>query len=172
MELMEGLVLDRQFGIEFLIQLALFLASFVAMKVLVFKPMLELIHVREHKTHGLKEEAEIAKQKSAKLKTDYDTFLKTEHKKTSQWLDEEKKKITAEESKIVQSARDEASQKLEGIRKQISGDTEKARGELAPLISDFASRIATKLVGKTVKISGADTAGLKKNLNNRPVVQG
>jgi len=39
------------------------------------------------------------------------------------------------------------------------------------MISDFASRIASKLVGKTVNISGAD-AGLKKNLNSRPVVQG
>jgi len=171
MEVMEGLVLDKQFGIEFLIQLALFLGSFIVMKMLVFKPMLELIHIREHKTHGLKEEAEAAKQKTAKLKTDYDAFLKAEHRKTSQWLEEEKTKVTAEETKIVQAARDEAAGKLDTIRKQVSGDTEKARGELAPLISDFASRIATKLVGKPVKISGADK-DLKKNLNNRPMVQG
>ncbi|NBX68067.1 MAG: hypothetical protein EBR01_03765 [Proteobacteria bacterium] len=171
MELMEGLVLDKQFGIEFLIQLALFLASFSVMKLFVFKPMLELIHIREHKTHGLKEEAETAKHKAAKLKTDYESLLKSEHKKTTEWLEAEKKKVTAEETKIIQAAHDEASQKLETIRKQITGDTEKARGELAPLISDFASRIATKLVGKPIKISG-DDQGLKKNLNNRPVVQG
>ncbi len=171
MEVMEGLVLNQQFGIEFLIQLALFLSSLFVMKQLVFKPMLELIHIREHKTHGLKEEAEAAKQKVVKLKAEYDTFLKAEHRKTSSWLDEEKKKVLAEETKIIQAARDEASQTLNALRKQINGDTEKVRGELSHLISDFASRIASKLVGKTVKISSVETE-LKKNLSNRPVVQG
>jgi F-type H+-transporting ATPase subunit b len=171
MEVMEGLTLDKQFAIEFAIQLALFLSSFLIMKLLVFKPMLELIHIREHKTHGLKEEAEEAQQKVAKLKTDYETFIKAEHRKTALQMDEEKKKVAQEESKIVQAARDEAAHKLDGLRKQINVDAEKVRGELSPLVSDFASRIASKLVGKPVKISG-DNVGLKKNLSDRPEVQG
>ncbi len=171
MEVMEGLVLNRQFAIEFLIQLGLFLASFMVMKLLVFKPLMELIHIREHKTHGLKEEAEEAKKKAGQLKSDYENFIKTEHKKTALWLDEEKKKISEEETKLVQAARDQAAQKLEEIRKQIDTEVSQVRNELTPMISDFSSRIASKLVGKTVKISGVDV-GVKKNLNNRPVVQG
>ncbi|MFM8316397.1 MAG: ATP synthase F0 subunit B [Deltaproteobacteria bacterium] len=171
MEVMEGLVLNQQFAIEFCIQLGLFLLCFVVLKQLVFKPLLELIHIREEKTHGLKHEAEEAKQKVAKLKTDYEAFIKAEHKKTTQWMDEEKKKIVDEENAIVQAARNEATERLDQLRVQINSEADKARGELSPLISDFASRIATKLVGKTVNISGADL-GVKKNLNNRPVVQG
>ena len=171
MEVMEGLVLNKEFGLEFLIQLVLFLSSFAVMKFLVFNPLMELIHIREHKTHGLKHEAEEAKQKTAKLKADYEEFIKAEHKKTALWLDEEKKKVSQEETKIVQTARDESAQKLDELRKQIEKEASKARTDLSPMISDFASRIASKLVGKTVNISGAD-AGLKKNLNSRPVVQG
>jgi F-type H+-transporting ATPase subunit b len=171
MEVMEGLILDKQFGIEFVIQLALFLSSFVVMKILVFKPLMELIHVREHKTHGLREEAEQAKHKVAKLKEDYGTFIKAEHKKNTIWLEQEKKKITDEEQAIVQGARDEATKKLDDLRKQIGTETTKARTELTPTISDFASRIASKLVGKPVNITGVD-AGLKKNITERPVVQG
>ena len=171
MEVMEGLVLNKEFAIEFAIQLVLFLSSFLVMKLLVFKPLLELFHIREEKTIGLKHEAEEAKQKATKIKTDYEAFIKAEHKKTSLWMDDEKKKVAEEESKIIQTARDEAGEKLDGLRTQIKSEVDKARGELTPLISDFASRIASKLVGKTVNISGADV-GLKKNLNNRPVVQG
>lgn len=171
MEVMEGLVLDKQFGIEFVIQLALFLSSFAVMKILVFKPLIELFHIREHKTHGFKEEAEQTKHKVAKLKEDYGAFIKAEHKKNSTWLEEEKKKITDEEQKIVQSARDEASKRLEDLRRQIGTDTTKARTELTPMISDFASRIASKLIGKAVNITG-DKVDLKKNKAERPVVQG
>ena len=171
MEVMEGLVLNKQFGIEFLIQLGLFLASFAVMKFFVFAPLMELIHIREHKTHGLKHEAEEAKQKAIQLKADYENLLKSEHKKTTTWLDEEKKKISQDEIKIVQAAQEQAAQKLEELRKQIDVEAGKARSELSPMISDFASRIASKLVGKTVNVSGVEK-GLKKNLNNRPVVQG
>lgn len=171
MEVMEGLVLNKQFGIEFVIQLAIFLSSFAVMKFLVFNPLMELIHIREHKTHGLKHEADEAGKKVLKLKLDYEAFIKEEHKKTSLWLDEEKKKVAQEETKIVQTARDEAALKLEQLRKQIDTEAAKARNDLSPMIADFASRIASKLVGKTVNISGVDK-GLKKNLNNRPMVQG
>ena len=171
MEVMEGLVLNQQFATEFAIQLGLFLFSFVTMKLLVFKPLLELIHIREEKTHGLKHEAEEAHKKTLKLKADYDSFIKSEHKKTTQWMDEEKKKVTAEETQIVQVARNEASEKLDHLRSQIKSEAEKVRGELAPHISEFASQIASKLVGKAVNISG-ENQGLKKNLNNHPVVQG
>jgi F-type H+-transporting ATPase subunit b len=171
MEVMEGLVLNQQFAIEFAIQLVLFLSSFFVMKLWVFKPLLELIHVREEKTHGLEKQAEEAQQKVAKLKTDYDAFIKAEHRKTSVWLDEEKKKVLNEENRIIQSARDQAGTTLDLLRKQIEQDSDKVRGDLSPLVSEFAEKIASKLVGKTVNISGVD-AGLKKNLNNRPVVQG
>ena len=171
MQIMEGLVLNQQFAIEFSIQLALFLSSLFVMNLLVFKPLLELIHIREQKTHGLKDAAEKAKLKAEKLKADYENFIKAEHRTTSLWMDEERKKISEEEHRITQAARDDVGEKLNGLRKQINTDIEKARADLSPLISDFASRIASKLVGNTVSIAGIDS-DLKKNLNNRPVVQG
>ena len=118
-----------------------------------------------------KDAAEKAKLKAEKLKADYENFIKAEHRTTSLWMDEERKKISEEEHRITQAARDDVGEKLNGLRKQINTDIEKARADLSPLISDFASRIASKLVGKTVSIAGIDS-DLKKNLNNRPVVQG
>lgn len=171
MEVMEGLVLDKHFAIEFGIQLVIFLASFIVMKVLVFNPLMELIHVREEKTEGLQKETELAKQKMIQIKADYDSFIKEEYRKSKVWMDQEKKKLALEESKIVGAARDEAAQKLEELRKQIGEQTDKTRKELDPLISDFAGRIAGKLIGKPVSISGVDSA-IKKNLTNQPVIQG
>ena len=159
------------FWTQFGVQLGLFLLSFIVLKTLVFEPFLKLIHLREEKSHGLKEEAEKNREKAQKLKVDYEAFMKAQHKKTTEWLDAERKKVTEQEHAIVLAARNEVGQQLQGVRKQINEDLAKVRTELSPLIADFASRIATKLVGKAINISG-DAGFAKKNLNNRPVVQG
>jgi F0F1-type ATP synthase membrane subunit b/b' len=138
-----------------LIELGLFLLSFVILKFLIFDPYVKLIHLREAKTTGLKESAEKARQEAEKYRVDYDEFLKGERKKLNQMVEEERRKISDEGREIIQASRGKAMERLEGLRKQVDADSQRARQELTPMVGEFSSKIASKLVGFNVTISGS-----------------
>lgn len=134
------------------IQLAIFLASFVVLKFMVWDPYVKLIHLRHSKTEGLKEAAEKAKVEALQLKNEYEAFMKNERKSVSNWTEEERKKIQDQEKEIVSGARDEVAKQLETTRAKINAETVAARKELEPLIADFSSRIVSKLIGHNVNV--------------------
>jgi F-type H+-transporting ATPase subunit b len=145
------------------IELGLFLLSFVILKFLVFDPYVKLIHLRESKTSGLKHEAERARLEAEKYRADYDEFLKGERKKLNQMVDEERRKIADEGRGVIQASRGKAVEKLETLRKQVDSDSALVRKELAPMVTEFSSKIASKLVGFSVNIS---SSAQKKNMNS------
>jgi F-type H+-transporting ATPase subunit b len=145
---MEGLLPD----FTFLIQLAIFFASFAVLQVFVFKPYVSLIRAREEKTTGLREIAAKNLQRAEKLKTDYEQLMKAERTKLTAWSDEQRRMIADEERKIVQAARNEVGKELQGLRDTIKAETDRARADLSSHIPEYSSSIATKLVGYQVKV--------------------
>jgi F0F1-type ATP synthase membrane subunit b/b' len=136
----------------FFIQLGIFIASYVVLQVLVFRPYLSLLRAREEMTTGLKERAIRNRELSDKLRLDYETFMRSERKKLLDWNDNEKRKVLDDEKKIIQAARDQVGSDLQNLREQIQLEAEKVRGDLLPLISDYSSSIASKLLGRTVRV--------------------
>jgi F0F1-type ATP synthase membrane subunit b/b' len=136
------------------IQLALFLASFFVLKTLIFDPYLKLLHLRHSKTTGLKDAAEKAKHQALKYQADYEEYMKAERKKIAHMVDAERKTTADEERTIIETARTQVAQKLEGLRKDLHESTEKTRKELSPFANEFSSKIASKLVGYNVTVSG------------------
>lgn len=144
------------------IQAGLFFASWMVLHFLVFKPYLALIEARHAKTTGLMEEAAKAKLRATQLETDYETFMKAERKKISEWTDGERRKVGDEEREIVGKARAEVTGELEALRKQVNADLEKARKDLLPQVGEYSSHIVSKLVGYNVKVPPSVLDGKKK----------
>lgn len=141
----------------FFIELALFFVSYFMLKTFVFGPYFQLLEMRRAKTTGLKEKSILDRERAEKLKTDYEVFMKAERKKLNGWMDEERKKISDEERATVQAAREKVGAEMKIIRQSLKDETERARKELSPLVSEFSSQIASKLMGRNVKVSSTAT---------------
>ncbi len=139
---------DRTIAIQF----GLFCVSWAVLHRFVFRPYVKLIHAREAKTTGLQEKAAKARERGEKLKTDYETFMKSERKKLTSWVEEERKRIGESEHEILNEARSAASAQLEQVRKKISADSETVRKDLFPKAADYASQIVSKLIGYNVTV--------------------
>jgi F0F1-type ATP synthase membrane subunit b/b' len=137
-----------------LLQLGLFFASYFVLKALIFNPYLSLLEERKAKTTGLREQADRDKERALKLQAEYEKFLKAERKKQAAWSENEHQHVNEEERAIIQKARDAVGEELQVIRTRIQSDLERARKDLFPLISEYSSQIASKLVGYKVKVSG------------------
>jgi len=142
-----------------LIQMGLFLTAYALMSILVFKPYLRLLARRRARTSDLVKQSEKARLRAAELTTSVELAMREERKKINSWLEEEKKKISEEERVILSKARHEASSEMEVARHKINEEVVEARQKLAPMVQDYASQIATRLLGRKVVVSAAATRG-------------
>jgi F0F1-type ATP synthase membrane subunit b/b' len=131
-----------------LIQLAIFFACYWVLRILVFKPYLELLKLRKAKTVGLKENAVAAQARADKLHQEYEAFMTQERKKAAVWTEEARVQVTEEERRIVQEARNRAAQEIDSLNASIERQVALARVELLPQVGEYSSHIATKLVGR------------------------
>lgn len=140
------------------IQVALFFASYFVLNALVFKPYLALLKARREQTVGLKEAAERDHAQAEKLRADYEIFLKAEKKKIAAWSDEERKKVQDEERLQIQKARDLAAKSNEASRAVLEEETRKARKSLEANVNEFSSAIVSKMLGRSIQVSGTSSA--------------
>lgn len=153
-----------------LIQLGLFLASFLVLHFLVFKPYQELLHARHEKTAGLKEKAEEAQVKAQQYKEEYEVFMRAERKRISTFADGERQKISEEERTIIQAARDSVAGELGALRQKVGQEKEQARKDLTPFIPELSSLIASKLTGQKIKIPAGKTEAQKGSSTEQPTL--
>ncbi len=158
-------------NMTFFIMLGLFFASYVMLKTFVFTPYLGLLEARRAKTSGLKERAFEEQERAQKLKEDYETFMKAERRKVATWMEEERKRVAEEERQVIQQARDKSNAELGKIRDSIHAETERAREELLPLVNEYSSHLASKVLGHKVKVSAAGAVS-KNRSSAEPLVSG
>ena len=142
-----------------LIQMGLFLIAYALMNILVFKPYLRLLAKRRALTSDLLKQSEKSRLRVAELNITVDTTLREERKRINAWLDEEKKKVSEEERIILSKARHEAAVEMEAARHKINEEVVEAKQKLAPMVQDYASQIATRLLGRKVVVSAASMRG-------------
>jgi F0F1-type ATP synthase membrane subunit b/b' len=102
---------------------------------------------------GLRQEAQLAGERAAKFRADYESSIREERKRVGFWMDEQRKRMADEERALIQKARDQANQEMQHKQKEIHAQFLKARADLLPLIPDYSSSIASKLLGHPVKVS-------------------
>jgi F-type H+-transporting ATPase subunit b len=134
------------------VQLALFIASYFVLRFLVFKPYLRLLELRRERTEGLRDAAARAAADAERMKEQHDAFLRGEQKRLAQWTESERRKVGEEAAKILAAARSEVDKNLHEMRERTKKELEMARAELLPHVVEYSSQIASKLLGKAVKL--------------------
>ena len=137
------------------IQMGLFFVCYFVLNHFVFKPYGALLEARHARTIGLKEKSIQDRERAEKFKLDYETFMRNERRNVAAWMDDERRKIAEEEKAILQKARGEVSQEMAQTRTKLAHDLQKARKELMPLVTEYSSKIASKLLAKKVDIGAS-----------------
>jgi F-type H+-transporting ATPase subunit b len=141
-----------------LIQLALFMASYYVLRFLVFKPYIALLQERREKTLGMKERAQSDQSAADLYKTQYEEFLRGEKKKISEYSEAERRKIAEEEKRIIDQARASASKQQQAVAAALSAEFEQSRSELKGRVPEFASQLASKILGRKVQVQASATS--------------
>jgi len=147
--------------------MGLFLTSYGLMNGLVFKPYLKLLAKRRARTSDLVKQSEKARLRAAELQASVDHTLREERKKISAWLEEEKKRVSEEERQILSKARSEAAKEMDAARLKIAEEVAEAKQKLAPMVQDYASQIATRLLGRKVVVSANASRSAAHESENR-----
>lgn len=136
-----------------IIQLAIFLATFGVLRFFVFRPYLALLHRRQEKTEGLMAMAAAAREKSEKLRLEYEIFMREERKKLGTWMEEERKKIAEDERRVLQQARNSVGEELQALRKNIQAEISRVERQFSDQVPEYASLVVSKLLGHQVATS-------------------
>jgi F0F1-type ATP synthase membrane subunit b/b' len=146
--------LQRQLGIDGTLgtQFIIFILIFVWLKYVFFNPFFKIIEERQHKTQGLKKEAEElqieADRKEAEL------ALKMSDAKKQISADREKvlSKARAEAAVVINDARKDAKSLIEESRKAAQKDSEQALKDLSGSVKAVAGMLVEKLTKERVKL--------------------
>lgn len=144
------------------IQLGIFLATYLVLRTFVLKPYGELIELRHARTQGLKEKAEKERQEAERLREQFETFMAEERRKVAAWVDQERNKTAEEEKRILAQAREASGSDLDAVRARVRDEMEGARDALAPKIPEFASLMASRVLGYTVHVKESSPVHKKK----------
>jgi F0F1-type ATP synthase membrane subunit b/b' len=126
-----------------------------------------LLAKRRARTSDLVKQSEKARIRAAELQMFVDGTLREERKRISTWLEEEKKKVSDEERQILTRARSEAGKEMDAARLKIAEEVAEAKQKLAPMVQDYASQIATRLLGRKVVVSATASRSSAHESENR-----
>jgi F-type H+-transporting ATPase subunit b len=117
-----------------------------------FKPLLKVLQERDERTEGFLQKSKEMEGKAKETFAEYTEKLRQARKET---LEIKKKHIlegVERREDIFGKVRQEISSLLEGIRGEISAETESARQSLYPQIETMGRAIAEKVLGRSVRI--------------------
>lgn len=146
-----GGAVNVDFDILFVVQMLLFIALVVALKPLLFDPVLRVFLERERRTDGARDEARQMQRDAGELLVKYESELR----RIGEVAAEERDRIRAETSKleaqILNEARESTTRIIEHGRKQIAEQVEQIRFDLGKRSEQLARDIASQALGRTVQ---------------------
>ncbi|HEX7478786.1 MAG TPA: ATP synthase F0 subunit B [Polyangiales bacterium] len=132
------------------VQLAIFFATFLVLKSLVFKPVLQVFDAREKATAGAKEDARRMEEEVAKQRAHFEGELR----KVRAASGEDREKLRAEAQKLARELTEKARTEAMAAQKQAKDKLEHEAGEvrqrLLREVPALAKQIAGKLLGRSV----------------------
>ena len=129
------------------------LVLFVAIKLLLFKPILAIIAKRQDEADAQFDEAAKKQAEADQLKSQYDTCLAGIEEEKRRVVSEARKEADAKGRKVVNDAREEAFKVQEKIVAEAKAERDKIIKSAEKDIADMVVDAATKIVGAK---SGAD----------------
>lgn len=148
----EGAV-NVDFDATLLVQMAVFTVLLLALKPILFDPMLKLFAEREKRIEGAKLEARKTDEASAQALAKYEAAMA----KARAAAGAEREKLRAEgqksENEILTNVRARTAKTLEEGRKTTETEAGNVRGELGREVKVLAADLATRALGREVRSS-------------------
>ncbi len=150
--LKEGAV-NVDFDATLLVEMVVFTVLCIALKPILFDPMLKLFAEREKRIEGAKLDARKTDEASAQALAKYESAMA----KARAAAGAEREKLRAEgqksENDILTGVRASTTKALEEGRKATAGDVTRVRSELGPQVKTLAADLATRALGREVRSS-------------------
>jgi len=128
-------------------QLAIFLVTFSALYVLVFKPYFTAHYERHNRTEGGREDTEHILQSNQVLQTEYERKARDVNDKMRLAFERAKNEALTEQSNILGQAREGANHQIKLSRERLEKELQAARTQLTQEVKEIGAIIANKLIG-------------------------
>jgi F-type H+-transporting ATPase subunit b len=136
--------------ISILYQAILFVVLWLILNKLLFQPYLHLLGERERKTTGAEHDSSDLEHEGARLKTQYEEKIAQAEAVGYAAKDMIVQDGRQQREKILSQARDEAAGTLERVRSEVASALEQERRLAVLEVSNVASAMAAKVLGRTV----------------------
>jgi F-type H+-transporting ATPase subunit b len=143
-----GSAVNVDFDALFVVQMLLFMTLVVALKPLLFDPVLKVFEEREKRTDGAREEARQMQRKAGELLVQYEAELKRIGEVAAQERDRIRAETAKLEAQILSEARDATSKTIDQGRRQIAQQVEQIRFDLGKRSEQLARDLATRALGR------------------------
>jgi F-type H+-transporting ATPase subunit b len=135
---------------SFFVQLAIFLAVFLVLRSLVFRPVMALFDAREAAMEGARVEAETLEKDAAHKREQFESELRSVRQKANEDRDRLRNEAQAEARKRSEETRRENTALLGSAKAQLEHEAEDARRQALAEAPALARQIAEKLLGRSM----------------------
>lgn len=144
-----GVVVDLD--ITFAGQIVLFILLFMALRPILFDPMLKLFEERERRTGGAKDDARKLYADADEKMAKYEAQVGVVKQKAGEERDRIRQEGQKREQAILNKVREETDAMLAGGRARIATERESLKAELGTVSTQLARDIATRVLGREVQ---------------------
>lgn len=136
--------------LPFYVFVPLFFVFLAVMKKLVFDPVQALLDERASRTTGAEAEAEKMRDEAAEMQAEFDRKLADARLAGSTAGEQVRREAEANEHKILEGARADATRLVDEVRGRIEAESEQARASLKDDADAIAKLVAEKVLGRAV----------------------
>ena len=148
--------LDMQLLVDAAITALSVFVLFLFLSKLLFNPVRSLLETRQEKVMADLEDAQKAKDETARIKEEYENKLKDVNKEAEGILSETRKKALLQEREIVEEAKEEAHRIRVRADKEIALEKNKVKDEVKQEMITIASAMAGKIVQTSISAQQQD----------------
>ena len=136
--------------LTFTLQMLLFAALIVALKPLLFDPVLRIFEERERRTDGARDEARAMQERAGALLEKYEAELSRVGRAAAEEREHMRAETTRLENEILAQARAATTQIMANGRHEIAEQVEKIRFDLGRQSERLARQVAARALGREV----------------------
>lgn len=131
------------------LQAILFLALFLILQALLFKPWLEIRERRTQRIGGAFADAETLRQQADEAMVSYESRLARAREQAIVSRSDSRRAAEQAEAELVAVARSQAAEQLDARKRELVSQTETARAELQGRVDALAGDITQQILGRS-----------------------
>lgn len=143
-----GGTINIDLDLTFTLQMVIFLVLIVALKPLLFDPVLRIFEERERRTDGARDEARSMQRRAGELLQRYEAELVRVNRTAAEERDRIRVETAKLEAEILNEARESTSHIIDRGRGEIAEQVQNIRFELGRHSERLAQDIASKALGR------------------------